>query len=250
MQLAYQTAPASQPPMAGVIVLSVDRTVEADLRRLVPADALALLHSRIESAPDLSAATLAQMADRLPAGLSAVGYACTSGALVLGETRVAELIAGVHPGVPATNPLTALKAACRALGVRRLGLLSPYVAEVSDGLRAHLEAAGIAVPAFASFGEENEARVAAVAPESIAAGLHAVAAQAPCDGLFASCTNLRAVAAIGEVERALGVPVLASNQVLAWHLLQLCGRPWPHDDALGQASPANSSPLLYLGGEG
>jgi maleate isomerase len=240
MQIAYDTlAPA---PAAGMIVLSVDRTVEADLRALVPAEALSLCHTRIESAPDVSAASLAAMADRLPGaaallpdGLQAVGYACTSGALMIGEARLEELIVSAHPGVPTTNPLSALKAACAGLGVRRLGLLSPYVAEVSEGMRAHLTECGIHVTAFASFEEENEARVAAIAPASVAAGLRQLVSQAPCDALFASCTGLRAVEAIGAVERALGIPVMASNQVLAWHLLRLCGQPWPHADALAGA---------------
>jgi maleate isomerase len=240
MQLSYDTV--APRPTAGLIVLSVDHTVESDLRALVPADKLSLCHTRIASAPDVSAASLAAMADGLtgaagllPDGLRAVGYACTSGALMIGEARVEELIGAAHPGVPATNPLTALKAACRGLGVRRLGLLSPYVAEVSDGMRAHLADSGIEVTAFVSFEEENEARVARIAPASIAAGLHELAAQGDCDALFASCTGLRGVEAIGAVERELGLPVMASNQVLAWHLLRLCGQPWPHDDALARA---------------
>ena len=252
MQLSYDRLPPV--PAAGLIVLSVDRTVEADLRALIPAGALSLLHTRIASAPDVSAESLAAMADGLPAaaamlpeGLSVIGYACTSGALMIGEARAAELIAQAHPGVTTTNPLTALKAACAALGVRRLGLLSPYVAEVSDGLRAHLAEAGIAVTAFASFEEENEARVAGIAPASVAAGLRRLAGQGGCDALFASCTGLRAVEAIGAVERELGLPVLASNQVLAWHLLRLCGHAWPHKDALADAPLIPSPPV---GGEG
>mgnify|MGYP000106123285 CR=1 FL=1 len=248
MRLSYTPVPQHErSPIAGVIVLSVDRTVERDLRRLVPADALELLHTRIESAPDLNAATLGRMADRLPgaagllpAGLAVIGYACTSGALVLGEARVAELIGRAHPGVPTTNPLSALKAACRALGVTRLGLLSPYVAEVSDGLRAHLEDAGIEIAGFATFAEEDEARVAGIAPASIADALRRVAAAGDCQAVFASCTNLRAVEVLGAVERELGVPMLASNQVLAWHMLTLAGCPtaWPLNDALAFARRA------------
>jgi maleate isomerase len=119
--------------------------VEADLRALVPADALSMCHTRIVSAPDVSAASLAAMAERLPGaaalllgGLRAIGYACTPGALIIGEERVEALIGAAHPGLATTNPLSALKATCTALGVRCLGLLGPYVAELSDGLRAHL----------------------------------------------------------------------------------------------------------------
>ena len=64
----------------------------------------------------------------------------------------------------------------------------------------------------------------------IDAMLH-VGAQAPCDAVFASCTNLRATEVLAEAESAIGVPALASNQVLAWHMLRLAGV----DDDLGHA---------------
>ena len=46
---------------------------------------------------------------------------------------------------------------------------------------------------------------------------------ASCDGVFVSCTNLRTLDIIPVAEERLGVPVLASNQVLAWHLLRSVG---------------------------
>ena len=46
---------------------------------------------------------------------------------------------------------------------------------------------------------------------------------ADCDGLFLSCTNLRTLDVIEEMEARLGMPVLSSNQVLAWHLFRLAG---------------------------
>jgi maleate isomerase len=43
------------------------------------------------------------------------------------------------------------------------------------------------------------------------------------DGVFISCTSLRAAGIIGHAEAALGKPVTASNHALAWHLLRLAG---------------------------
>jgi len=215
----------------GLIVLSVDETIEDDFRWLLPADSARLHHTRIESDPDLTAETIADMAARLPAAaallpgdrVDAIGYACTSGATVLGEDRVTALIARAHPGVPATNPLTALKAACRSLGISRLGLVSPYVAEVSDHLRRALSEAGIETTAFGSFGEKRERRVARISPASVIEALLAVGQSPACEAVFASCTNLRAAETISRVETMLGKPVLASNQVLAWHMLRMAG---------------------------
>ena len=67
------------------------------------------------------------------------------GATVIGEDRVAHLIAAAHPGVPSSNPMTALIEACRAMGVEKLGLVTPYVASVSEALIARLSAAGIEI---------------------------------------------------------------------------------------------------------
>ena len=43
------------------------------------------------------------------------------------------------------------------------------------------------------------------------------------DGVFISCTSLRAAGIIEQAEAALGKPVTASNHALAWHLLRLAG---------------------------
>lgn len=214
----------------GVIVLASDEVLEADLRRLVPDPGVRVHHSRIASAPEVDAASLAAMADTLTAaagllpasvGLDAIGYACTSAATVLGPDQVARRIAAAHPGVPATDPLSALIAACRGLQVQRIGLVSPYVAEVSDALRARLRHAGIAVTAFGSFERREEHEVARIAPDSIRDALLAIGSAPACEAVFASCTNLRAVEVLAGVEAGLGKPALASTQVLAWHLLRL-----------------------------
>ncbi|MDG1084956.1 MAG: Asp/Glu racemase, partial [Planktotalea sp.] len=44
-----------------------------------------------------------------------------------------------------------------------------------------------------------------------------------CDGVFISCTSLRAAGIVEQAERQLGKPVTSSNHALAWHLLRLAG---------------------------
>ncbi|NBC95482.1 MAG: Asp/Glu racemase [Deinococcus-Thermus bacterium] len=238
---------AARRAALGLIVLAVDEVIEADVRRLLPDPAVRLHHSRVPSAPEVTTETLATMAETLPAaagllpgsaGFDAIGYACTSGATVLGPERVAALVHGTQPGVPVTEPLSALTAACRALGVRQLGLVSPYVAPVSDALVRALDARGIAVTAFGSFEEAEERRVARIAPAAIGEALIAVGG-GDCDAVFASCTNLRALDVAADVEAALGKPVLASNSVLAWHLARLAGL----DDPLPAAGVLGIRPL-------
>ncbi len=233
MHLPYEIddAPPRRPRL-GLLVLQADETIEADFHRLLPMDRIRLYQSRLPSPAEITSETLPQMEAALPAAaallpdaapIDVIGYACTSGAAAIGEAAVARLVAGKHPGARVTTPLTALKAACRALGIARLGLVSPYVAEVSRSLVEAIERGGIVVSAFGSFDQKMDRLVARIARSSILAAIPAVGDGNDCEAVFASCTNLRAVEVLAEAEANLGKPVLASNQVLAWHMLRLAG---------------------------
>ena len=41
------------------------------------------------------------------------------------------------------------------------------------------------------------------------------------DGVFVSCTSLRTIDIVAEVEAAIGKPMISSNQAQAWHMLRL-----------------------------
>ena len=120
-----------------------------------------------------------------------------------------------------SDPVTALIAACRHLGIKHLGLVSPYVAPVSAKLRAVLEDAGINTPLFASFDEPLEANVARIDEASVTEAAVSLGRDTHCDAVFLSCTNLRTLSAIPQIEARIGKPVLSSNQVLIWHLCRL-----------------------------
>lgn len=216
----------------GLIVLKTDKTIEQDFRQFAADQAIALYHTRIESAPNVTPETLRQMESRIPGAaallpddtpLAVIGYGCTSASTVLGETRVAELVRSVHPEAAVTNPLSALKAAARALGVTRLGLVSPYIRSVTDALEAEMAKSGTPFVDATVFGQEEERVVARIALASIREAAERVAGGTSVEAVFASCTNLRAAAVIRDVERSTGRPFLCSNQVLAWHMMRLAG---------------------------
>lgn len=240
MQLPYglnETGDARRK--LGLIVLKTDETIERDFRALRLPEDLWLYHSRIPSALEVTVETLGEMEHALPtaaglfpeaSSLDVIGYGCTSGATVLGEARVEAMVHQARPEAQVTNPMTALKAACRALGITRLGLVSPYVEGVSDALRERLEQAGVQITSFGEFGEKEEWKVARIDRQSIVKAMVAVGSNEVCDAVFASCTNLRALEAIEEVESLIEKPALCSNQVLAWHMLRLAG---VHDHITG-----------------
>jgi maleate isomerase len=221
----------------GLVVLRTDETIEHEFRAFLPEDGVALYHTRVASADTVSSETLATMRAEIPravdllppdAGYDVIGYACTSGATVIGPANVAAGVRTRFPGVTVTDPLTAARTAFAVLGIRRLVLLSPYVAEVSAALRTAFEASGVEIVAFESFDVELERVVARMTPASLLVAIEATVAAARAagkapDGVFMSCTNLRLAPILEEAERRAGVPVLSSNQVLAWHMLRAAG---------------------------
>jgi len=230
MALPYAIDDA-RPTQVGLIALQADETIERDFRVLLPQEVECLV-SRVASGETLSLDTLQAMeggltasAALLPRGAtcSVVGYGCTSASATIGPARVAEMIKRGVPTEHVTDPLTALISACREAGIRRVGLLSPYVASVSDRLVEALDHAGVRVTSFGSFDEPSEARVVRISRIAVReAALH-VGRNGVCDAVFLSCTNLRSLDVIDEVESELGIPVWSSNQILAWHMGRLAG---------------------------
>ena len=223
---------AGERARLGLLVLESDQTIEWEFRDLTHLPGVSVYHARLPNAVTITPDTLAAMERELPnaarllpdyLGLTAIGYGCTSGATIIGESRVAQIFEATHPGVPSTNPLTAAKAAFAALGVTRLGLLTPYSPSVTEAMQARFDAAGFSVKVVGSFYEESDEVVGRLDAASILEGAISVGSSDDVDGVFISCTNLRAASVIPKAEQVLNKPVTASNQALAWHLLRLAG---------------------------
>lgn len=180
-------------------MLQVDETVEHDFRRMFRSEEIALYVTRIPSGADLTPDTLAAMEAAVPAAaglfppsvvFDAIGYACTSGAMAIGPDRVRALVRSAARVREVTQPLTAAAEALASLGAKRIGLVSPYIEEVSAPLRMAF-ARGFEIGAFASFEERVEARVARIHSASIRAAALAIGRGDDIDAVFLSGTNLR-----------------------------------------------------------
>ncbi|WP_435231298.1 aspartate/glutamate racemase family protein [Pseudopelagicola sp. nBUS_20] len=232
------TEPIGASGTLGLIVLQFDETLEQDFRRLFIDRDVAVYVSRVPSGEDVTPDTLTAMQETIPAAaqlfppaapFDAIGYGCTSGTTLIGAEKVAELVRQSVGLTQVTDPLTASFAACRALGLSRLGIVTPYIDSVSTPVRNAFKCLGIQVPEITSFGEKGEERVARIDGASIKAAALAVGRSNKVDGVFLSCTNLRTLDIIEEVEATLNKPVISSNQVLAWHMARLASVPLAQD---------------------
>ncbi|MEO1551815.1 MAG: Asp/Glu racemase, partial [Pseudomonadota bacterium] len=168
----------------GLIALQTDETLENELRQVFVDPRTALYVSRVPSAQTLTPESIAQMGKDLPQATAllpplpaydAVAYGCTSGTTLIGPQEVQRLVAAECATAHVTNPLSAAIAALQALGVGRIGLVSPYTPDIAQPVEDAFVAAGFSVARALTFGEAQEAHVARIAPNSLAQAAHEVA---------------------------------------------------------------------------
>jgi maleate isomerase len=155
---------------------------------------------------------------------AAIGFGCTSGSFVGGvefERRIRGHMETSGARI-AVTPMSGLVDALQALGARTVGLGTPYGAPVAQTLASYLTEAGFEPVSLENLEIDDEEEVIA-ASDDLVFELARRAMRPNADAVFLSCTNLPTFAILGEVERAIGVPVLSANQTLMWGLCQAAG---------------------------
>jgi maleate isomerase len=223
---------AASTAALGLIVLETDETIEAEFRALFNQPGIGLFHARIPVAQEITPETLPEMEAALPTAvgllpsaypMDVIGYACTSGATLIGAHNLSRIITQTFPTAKATNPITAVMAALQHLGVRKIGLVTPYVEDVSAAMIDLLQDNGFEVANFGSFEQKEDAIVARISPDSIYNAVCEIGAIDKVEAVFISCTNLRTFDVIERTETRIGKSVISSNQALAWHMAELAG---------------------------
>ena len=212
----------------GVIVPSLNNTLEPEFNRMVPADvAVYATRLRLERGvpDDLRAmADLTEQAGELlrHADVDCIAYCCTTGSLIDGVDWDEELAArlGKATELPVTTTAYAAIKAMRSLGLKSVSVATPYIDEVNEIERAYIEACGIRVNSITGLqftrGEELHSLDQDAAREFCRAAMVDGA-----DGLFISCTDFASIDFIEELERDLGKPVVTSNTATLWMVLSL-----------------------------
>ena len=125
-------------------------------------------------------------------------------------------------GAMAATSVLALNEILALTGVKRLGLVSPYVDDVQAAIVRNYEAAGIAVTGDVherltdnySFSEISAERMRAMARE---------VARAKPEAIAIYCTNMRGAPLAESLEAELGIPVYDTVSTVLWKSLKLAG---------------------------
>ena len=208
-----------------LVVPANNTTMEPEMNALCPALAPFAV-ARVRRPPqmllvgDLPAyldSTLEAVAPFVAQRPELVVYGCTAAGFLGGPAGNARVVAalGAKLGAAVVSTAGAMVQALRHDGVRETAVVTPYMPEVNDGLRAYLEQSGIAVEVLESFlcpttdalGRITAAQVldkalATVTPRSRA--------------LFIACSQLPTLTVLPVLRARLGIPVWSSIQATAW----------------------------------
>ncbi len=229
---------AARPKRIGMIVPSSNTCLEPQSYRMLGDRTDVTVHfTRIEVTrialdagsdrqfdvrPMVAAAQLLRTAE-----VDVVAWNGTAGSWLGPETDrrlVAEITAAV--GVPSTTSTLAYLDAFAAFGVRQLGLLTPYTADVNRAISERYAAEGTTVVGERHLGlsvNEEFARVPADDLLPLSRQLAEVPDDGRPDALAYVCTNLFGAPVVERAEAETGLPVLDSVAVTLWRCLAMAG---------------------------
>lgn len=223
-------APVLARAHIGLIVPSSNRMAEPHIAGFAP-DGVMVHSTRLRMTGKHSmphAKLMPQIADAAQlladAKCDPIVFHCTANSMaegVDGDRRIADTIAAAT-GRTATTTAAATLAALKALGARRIVLVSPYQRSSHQHEIDFMTEAG-----FEIVGERNldlgGGDAYCSAPPALWRDVLTGLCNDRADAYFASCANIRAIDVLDEMEATLKRPVITSNQVVLWHALRLAG---------------------------
>lgn len=214
----------------GLIIPSSNRMVEGEMVRHLPPGFVAhVARLRMTGAHRVGIDELLPRVEHAAATLidarcDVVAFHCTANSTAEGLAGEAKLIDALkRAGAPqATTTASAIRRALDGLAARRIVLLTPYSAHVTDEEAAFLSKAGYEVVYACGFALKGSDEYCAT-PAEFWRDRAIEAARPDADAYLLSCANISVFPVIAEIEQKLGRPVVTSNQAVIFHALSLLG---------------------------
>ena len=165
-------------------------------------------------------------------------FSCTTGSQIGGagfDKKMCEAMKSAAQSRGALTTTTALLQALRAVGSKKLSIVTPYPDEINDMEKAYLEHEGFQVVSINGIKTENPTNPMLITkiPEerTFDFALRYVSGQA--DTLLISCCGLHSMSLPAALEKKIGIPVLTSNQCAVWAVGKFFGAHGPKAQELG-----------------
>jgi maleate isomerase len=207
----------------GLIVPSSNTIMEPDFYRNLPSEWT--LHSARMYLEDVTVETEGKMLDEytLPAARDlatakpdVVVFGCTSAGALRGneyEVHLMEKISALTD-VPTVSVIHTVRETLKTLGVKQLVVITPYLDELNERIRASLEKEDMKVLHIEGLGIRTNTEIASVHGDDILGLARDAVGDLHPDALFVSCTNFPAVSVLSELREKFPFPVITSNQAV------------------------------------
>lgn len=208
----------------GVMTPAMNTVVQPELELLRPAGVTNQMQRFRLGGDDISDDLPEEAAKLMDCNPAAIAVGLTTDAGPGGPTRLAarcEAISG-QIGIPVLGASSANYDALRTLGATRVGIVTPFNAEVDAVVQANTEAAGFSVVAIKGTEAPSLPEICET-PLSDIRDVFAQVAASDCDVILQVGTALPVVAMIAELEQAHGKPIVACNAAVYWQVLRQIG---------------------------
>lgn len=233
----YLDDPGRLPVQIGLIVLSSDEVGEHAFSLPMPKDVVRVFTTRAayddaghnDGDTFVLRDSFAELFDALPPAsrIDVFAFSCTSGTIAMGLSVLIKTMSAARPNGRFTSPAIGAFEAFKFLGIRKISILTPYPLGLHSVVCNFFGKEGMTIKREATFDLQTDTEINRLSKKSLFDAAKVLTKGADIDALFVSCTGLRVVEHIDELENILGVRVLSSSQVLAWHSLKLVGYSLP-----------------------
>jgi len=215
----------------GLLVPSPNWVVETWFNNVAP-EGVAFHVSRMslgeispDAVDDMIKEGLRAVRELASARVDLIAECCTVSTLIKGRKFEEEMIREFEEaagGIPVITATTSIIKAFEQLNMKSIVIAHPYPEEFDKREIKYFTECGIEVLASKGMGIVDVVELARPSPEEIYQ--FAKTAWIPeADGLFISCLNFRAQAAIQALENDLLKPVVTSTQATLWNILRMVG---------------------------
>ena len=214
----------------GFVLIPNEQTIEKDMLSWAPKD-VGMYFSRAIMPHEISTSALAKCKDTLAETakrilpddkLDVICFACTSGAVAVGEDVSMKELIKAHPDSKATTLISGVRKALNKMGIKKLSVGTPYVDELNTEMANYFVQNGFEILNFQGMNLDYDKDMIRVTPEYLVEFAKAVD-HPESNGFLMSCGALRTMDVINQIEDAIGKPVIASNQAMLWDCLRLAG---------------------------
>ena len=127
-----------------------------------------------------------------------------------------------HTGIPANTSVLALNEIFEITGVKRFGLVTPYLDEIQEKIVANYANSGFECVAEQHLNDRGNFSFSEYSEERIAELIRTVAKAKP-QAISVFCTNMRGALLAERMEKELGIPIYDTVATSVWKSMKMAG---------------------------